>query len=48
MQEEWESMRIHGEGTCAVKFSGVKASKILSFPEVEVSSGLSRYVCITK
>lgn len=48
MQEKWVSMSIHGEGTYAVKFSGAMAAKIVSFPEREVSSGLSGYVCISK
>jgi len=48
MQEEWESMSFHGEGTCVVKFSGDKASETKSFLEMEVSSSLPGYACITK
>lgn len=41
-------MSIYGEGTRAAKFSGAKASKIASFSEIEVSSGLSGYIGITE
>lgn len=48
MHKEEESKNIHGEGTCAMKFSGATAAKIISFPEMEVSSGLSGYICVSK